>query len=165
MNSPGQSQTSTLVVIANPDEQRAAEVLATLQRMEDQYLLDLEDAVSVTKGRDGKLKLHQTTTVAGGGAAWGGALGLLIGMLFFVPIAGLAIGAAAGALVGKLSDYGIDDRFAKQLSSTMTPGSSAIFVLVRKSTPDKVVPEVARFGGRCCAPRCPKTRRRSCRRR
>ena len=147
MNSPGQSQTSTLVVIAYPDEQRAAEVLATLQRMEDQYLLDLEDAVSVTKGRDGKLKLHQTTTVAGGGAAWGGALGLLIGMLFFVPIAGLAIGAAAGALVGKLSDYGIDDRFAKQLSSTMTPGSSAIFVLVRKSTPDKVVPEVARFGG------------------
>ena len=142
-----QSPTSTLVVISYPDEYRAAEVLATLQRMQDQYLLDLEDAITVTKGLNGKLKLHQTTNMAGGGAAWGGLWGLLIGVLFFVPIAGLAIGAAAGALLGKLSDYGIDDTFAKQLSATMPPGSSAIFVLVRKSTPDRVVPEVARFGG------------------
>ena len=72
---------------------------------------------------------------------------MLIGLLFFVPIAGLAIGAASGAILGNLADYGIDDKFAKQLSATMTPGSSAIFVLVRKSTPDRVVPEIAKFGG------------------
>jgi uncharacterized membrane protein len=29
----------------------------------------------------------------------------------------------------------------------MQPNTSAIFVLVRRSTPDKVVPELARFGG------------------
>lgn len=147
MSYAGQSSTSTLVVITYPDEHRAAEVLAALQRMRDQYLIDLEDAVYVTKGMDGKLKLHQTTNLAGAGAAWGGMWGILIGLLFFVPIAGLAIGAATGAIAGNLADYGIDDKFAKQLSATMTPGSSAIFVLVRKSTPDRVVPEIAKFGG------------------
>ena len=147
MSYAGQGSTSNLVVITYPDEHRAAEVLATLQRMQSQYLIDLEDAVYVTKGMDGKLKLHQTTNLAGAGAAWGGLWGLLIGLLFFVPIAGMAIGAASGALLGNLADYGIDDKFAKQLSATMTPGSSAIFVLVRRSTPDKVVPEIAKFGG------------------
>src|SRR5579871_1226779 len=147
MSYAGQSQASTLVVIAYPDEYRAAEVLATLQRMREQYLIDLEDAVYVTKGIDGKLKLHQTTNMAGAGAAWGGLWGMLIGLLFFVPIAGLAIGAASGAILGNLADYGIDDKFAKQLSASMTPGSSAIFVLVRRSTPDRVVPEIAKFGG------------------
>lgn len=147
MSYAGQGPTSTLVVITYPDEHRAAEVLATLQRMSAEYLIDLDDAVYVTKGQDGKLKLHQTTSLAGAGAAWGGLWGMLIGLLFFVPIAGLALGAAAGAIAGKLSDYGIDDKFAKQLSASMPPGSSAIFVLVRRSTPDKVVPEIARFGG------------------
>lgn len=147
MSYAGQSQASTLVVITYPDEYRAAEVLATLQRMREQYLIDLEDAVYVTKGMDGKLKLHQTTNIAGAGAAWGGLWGMLIGLLFFVPIAGMALGAASGAILGKLADYGIDDKFAKQLSATMTPGSSAIFVLVRRSTPDRVVPEIAKFGG------------------
>ncbi len=147
MSNAGQAPTSNLVVITYPDEHRAAEVLATLQRMSAEYLIDLEDAVYVTKNQSGKLKLHQTTNLAGAGAAWGGMWGLLIGLLFFVPVVGLAVGAATGAFAGKLSDYGIDDNFAKQLSASMPPGSSAIFVLVRRSTPDKVVPEVARFGG------------------
>jgi uncharacterized membrane protein len=147
MSYAGQSSTSTLVVITYPDEHRAAEVMATLQRLREEYLIDLDDAVYVTKGLDGKLKLHQTTNLAGGGAAWGGMWGMLIGLLFFAPIAGLAIGAATGAIAGNLADYGIDDKFAKQLSSTLTPGSSAIFVLVRRSTPDRVIPEIAKFGG------------------
>jgi len=72
---------------------------------------------------------------------------MLIGLLFFVPFIGLAIGAGVGALSGKLADYGIDDKFAKQIAETMQPNTSAIFMLVRRSTPDKVVPEVAKFGG------------------
>lgn len=138
---------SNLVVVAYPDEYRAAEVLATLRRLKDQYLLDLDDACYVTKDSRGKLKLHQNTSLAGTGAAWGGMWGMLIGLLFFMPFLGLAIGAAFGAIGGKLSDYGIDDKFAKQLASTMQPNSSAIFMLVRKSTPDKVVPIIAQYGG------------------
>lgn len=138
---------SNLVVIVYPDEKRAAEVLATLKRMTSEYVIDLEDAAYVTKDASGKIQLHQSENLAGAGAAWGGLWGLLIGLLFFVPIAGLAIGAAAGAFAGKHTDFGIDDKFVKQLSATMTPGSSAIFVLVRRSTPDKVVPEISKYGG------------------
>jgi uncharacterized membrane protein len=138
---------SNLVVIVYPNENRAAEVMTTLKRLTGEYVIDLEDAVYVTKDAGGKVKLHQADNVAGAGAAWGGLWGLLIGLLFFVPVAGLAIGAAAGALAGKYSDYGIDDKFVKQLSATLTPGSSAIFVLVRRSTPDKVVPEISKYGG------------------
>lgn len=138
---------SNLVVVAYPDEYRAAEVLATLRRLNNQYLIDLEDACYVTKDSRGKLKLHQNTSLAGTGAAWGGMWGMLIGLLFFMPFLGLAIGAAFGAIGGKLSDYGIDDKFAKQLASTMQPNSSAIFMLVRRSTPDKVVPVMAQYGG------------------
>ena len=138
---------SNLIVVAYPDEYRAAEVLASLRRLNKEYLLDLDDACYVTKDARGKIKLHQNTSLTGAGAAWGGMWGMLIGLLFFVPFIGLAIGAGLGALSGKLSDYGIDDKFAKQIAETMQPNTSAIFMLVRKSTPDKVVPEVARFGG------------------
>ena len=106
---------SNLVVVAYPDEYRAAEVLASLQRMRNQYLIDLEDACYVTKDARGKLKLHQSTSLTGAAAAWGGMWGMLIGLLFFAPFLGLAIGAGMGALTGKLSDYGIDDKFAKKL--------------------------------------------------
>jgi uncharacterized membrane protein len=138
---------SNLVVVAYPDEYRAAEVLAALRRLNKEYLIDLEDACYVTKDAKGKIKLHQNTSLAGEGAAWGGMWGILIGLLFFVPFLGLAIGAGIGALSGKFADYGIDDKFAKQLAATMTPGSSAIFMLVRRSTPDKVLPELSQYGG------------------
>ena len=138
---------SNLVVVAYPDEYRAAEVMAALRRLNKQYLIDLEDACYVTKDARGKIKLHQNTSLAGAGAAWGGLWGMLIGLLFFVPFLGFAIGAGMGAIGGKLSDYGIDDKFAKQLTATLQPNSSAIFVLVQRSTPDKVVPELAKFGG------------------
>ena len=138
---------SNLVVVAYPDEFRAAEVLASLRRLNKEYLIDLDDACYVTKDARGKIKLHQNTSLTGAGAAWGGMWGMLIGLLFFVPFVGLALGAGLGALSGKLADYGIDDKFAKQIAETMQPNTSAIFVLIRKSTPDKVVPEIAKFGG------------------
>ncbi|HEY8325041.1 MAG TPA: DUF1269 domain-containing protein [Ktedonobacterales bacterium] len=138
---------STLVVVEYPDEFRAAEVLASLRRLNKEYLIDLEDACYVTKDANGKIKLHQNTTLTGAGAAMGGMWGMLIGLLFFVPFLGLAIGAGLGALTGKMSDFGIDDKFAKQVASDLQPKTSAIFALIRKSTPDKVVPEVAKYGG------------------
>jgi uncharacterized membrane protein len=138
---------SNLIVVEYPDEYRAAEVLAALRRLNREYLIDLDDACYVTKDARGKIKLHQNTSLTGAGAAWGGMWGMLIGLLFFVPFLGLALGAGMGALSAKLSDYGIDDKFAKQVATDLQPNTSAIFMLVRRSTPDKVVPEIAKFGG------------------
>jgi uncharacterized membrane protein len=61
---------------------------------------------------------------------------------------GAAVGAAAGAVSGALSDVGIDDNFMKDLSQTLEPGHSALFILVRKATPDKVLEELKGYGGK-----------------
>jgi len=73
---------------------------------------------------------------------------MLIGMIFLNPLVGAAIGAGAGALSGKLRDIGISDDFMKELGQTFQPGTSALFVLVRKVTPDKVLEELKGFKGR-----------------
>jgi uncharacterized membrane protein len=68
--------------------------------------------------------------------------------MFLNPLLGLAVGATAGAVSGALTDVGVDDNFMKQLAATMNPGSSALFVLVRRATPDKVLDEIKGTGGK-----------------
>lgn len=138
---------SELIVVAYPDQYRAAEVLAAVQRLQSEYLIDLEDAIVVTKTEAGKVKLHQSHDLTKDGAIGGAIWGTLVGLFFMLPLVGTAIGAGIGALTGSLSDYGIDDQFARELSDQMTPGSSAIFVLERHMTADKVIPALSPFGG------------------
>lgn len=139
---------SNLVAIVYPDAHRAAEVMATLGRLQNQYLIDLADACVVTKDEKGKLKLQQAVNLTAIGAISGAFWGTLVGLLFFNPLLGTAVGAAAGAISGKVSDCGIDDDFIKALAAEMQPNSSAIFALVRQVTLDKVEPEIAKFGGK-----------------
>ncbi|HVW17615.1 MAG TPA: DUF1269 domain-containing protein [Solirubrobacteraceae bacterium] len=138
---------SHLIAIAYPDESTARQVLGALARLEKEHSIELEDAVVVTRADDGQVKLHQSLRpgVAGaaGGALWGG----LIGLLFLAPLLGMAVGAAAGGASGALTDLGVDDRFMKELGAALEPGTAALIVLVHRSTPDKVLPEIADFGG------------------
>lgn len=138
---------STLVVIGYNEIHKAEEVRLTLVKLQRDYLIDLEDAVAVTKDAKGKIKLHQTVNLTAAGATSGGFWGMLIGLMFLNPLLGLAVGASAGAVSGALVDLGINDQFMKDLAATLTPNSSALFVLVRKSTPDKVLEEVKGTGG------------------
>jgi uncharacterized membrane protein len=139
-----------LVVVAYDGEDTADQVLNKLRQLQKEYLIDLEDAVVAVRDKNGKVRVKQSvplvTMSAAGGAAWGGLFGLLIGLLFLNPLlgwlAGAAMGAGAGALSGALSDYGINDDFIKGLGNTIPKGSSALFILVKSSTPDKVLPEI-----------------------
>ena len=145
-----------LVVIGFDDPQEADRALTELARLQREYLIDLEDAVVAIRGQDGKLRLKQSVDLVGAGAAsgglWGAMWGSLVGLLFLNPLLGMAAGAAlgtgAGALSGSLADYGIDDDFIRQIGETLQPNSSALFVLVRKAQPEKVLAEVSRFRGR-----------------
>jgi len=139
---------STLVVIGYNDMYTAEEVRLKLRKLQSEYLLDLEDAVVAVKDTAGKVKLHQAVNLTAAGAVSGGFWGSLIGLIFLNPLLGLAVGAGAGAVSGALSDLGINDQFMKELATTMTPGSSALFVLVRKATPDKVLEEIKGTGGK-----------------
>lgn len=138
---------STLIVIGYSEPQKAEEVRLTLIKLQRDYLIDMEDAVVAVKDLSGKVKLHQAVNLTAAGAISGGFWGSLIGLIFLNPLLGLAMGAAAGAATGALGDVGINDDFMKDLAATLTPGSSALFVLVRGSTPDKVLEEVKGTGG------------------
>src|SRR3954465_565151 len=130
---------SNLIVIGFNNEADAFQMRAALAKLQAQYLIEMEDAVVVTRDASGKVHLHQPVSLAAAGAVSGGFWGMLIGLLFLNPLAGFAIGAGSGALSGKLSDLGINDKFMKDLGATLASESAALFVLVRKSTPDKVL--------------------------
>ena len=146
---------SELIVLGFDDENTADEAMNKLSSLQKEYLVDLADMCVVVRDDQGEVRLKQAANLVGAGAAsgggWGALWGTLIGVLFLNPLAGLltgtALGAGLGALSGKLADYGIDDDFIRTLGETIRPGTSALFVLVRKATPDKVLPELQQFGG------------------
>lgn len=138
---------SQFVAVSYPDITKASEVRQTLLKLQSEYLIDLEDAVVVTKSAEGKIELHQPVNLTAAGAVSGGFWGALIGLLFLNPLLGAAIGAGSGAISGALTDVGINDDFIKSLAGRLEPNTSALFVLIRKMTADKVVEEVKKFGG------------------
>lgn len=139
---------SELIVIGYDDPFKAEETRIKLLKLQRDYLIDLEDAVVAVKDKDGKVKLNQAFPLTQMGAVGGGFWGTLIGILFLNPLLGAAVGAGAGALSGALSDVGVNDKFMKDLAQSFQPGSSALFVLVRKATPDKVLDELQGAGGK-----------------
>ncbi len=134
-----------LIVLAFDNEQGAAACRDELISLQKQQLIELEDAAIVVRNQDGKPKVKQVTSLAGAGALGGAFWGMLIGLLFFAPWLGLAIGAITGAVAGGLSDIGVDDKFIKEVGNTIEPGHSALFLLVRKVTPDKVLEHVKKY--------------------
>ena len=113
---------STLLAIAYPDAETAEKVRGELIQATKEKLVELQDAVVVEHSADGKIKLHQAVSTTGAGAAGGAMWGGLIGLLFLAPLFGMAIGAASGALAGKVSDAGVNDDFMKQLGAKLEPG-------------------------------------------
>jgi uncharacterized membrane protein len=132
---------SDLVAIAYDDVPTAQQVASNLGEAVKAHVIELEDLVIVERKEDGKVKLHQPS-MAGLGAASGALWGGLIGLIFFMPLLGMAFGAAGGALGGSMADHGVDDDFMKRLGTELQPGKAALVLLVSKVSPDKILPEV-----------------------
>ncbi len=137
-----------LIVIEFDDMYKAEEVRLKLQKMQRDYLVDLADAVVAVKDENGKVQLNQIHNLTAAGAVSGGFWGTLVGMIFFNPLLGMAAGATAGAISGALTDVGINNNFMKEIASGFRNGTSALFVLVRKVVPDKVLAELEGSGGK-----------------
>ncbi len=139
---------SDLIAITYEQEDTAHAALGVLQRLQKDYLIELEDAAVVVKNQKGKVKIKQTLESANTGAAavWGGFWGLLIGLIFLSPIFWAIIGALLGALFSKAADLGIDNKFIKEVGDSLQPGGSALLMLVVKATPEKVLPELQKLG-------------------
>lgn len=138
---------SDLIAIVYPTEAKAEEVRKRLFELQKEYLIELSDAVIAVKQESGDVKLNQLFNPTAAGAVSGSFWGLLVGMIFLMPVVGAAVGAASGALGGALSDFGINDKFMKDLGSSLQPGNAALFVLVRKMTADKVLEDLKGSGG------------------
>ncbi len=144
---------SNLVVLGFDGIHTADEVLNKLRSLQKEYLIDLEDACVVERLENGKVFINQAVNLTAMGAAHGGISGALwgtlVGVLFLNPLAGMAIGGitgvGVGALSGSLSDYGIRDDFVKKLGDTIPPASSALVILVRSATEDKVLDEIKQY--------------------
>ncbi len=138
---------SDLVVVAFDNETDAEKLQADMKRLQKEHVVTLEDAAIVIRKADGKVKVKQSTSLVGAGALGGAFWGLLIGLLFQAMWWGLAIGTVLGALRGKFTDIGIDDKFIKEVGETIEPGHSAIFLLIRESTPDRLIDELKGYRG------------------
>ena len=134
-----------LIVVSFDNEATAFAMRDELVKIQKEYLLDLEDIVVVTHDADGKVNLHQAANMVALGATSGGFWGLLVGMFFLSPLTGAAIGAGAGALSASMTDMGINDEFMRSIGQNLTPGTAAVFVLVRKFNVEKVVEQLGAF--------------------
>ena len=139
---------SHILVITFEDENQAPDVLRSLKNLEQQEMLNLEDAAVIVKNAEGKIQVkNMTETSVKAGAAAGGFLGLLIGGLLF-PVAGLALGAAIGAKLGQHFGNGVDKKFVKEVRESLTPGSSAILFVVNHENTNILITALKPFNGK-----------------
>src|SRR4051794_30590218 len=138
---------STLVAIGYPDETTAAEAAGEARRLARDLIIEPEAIAAISRDKEGRFHVSTSHHSVGGGASWGMFWGLLFGMLFFIPFFGMALGAGLGALMGKMTKSGIDKAFQDQVRDLLQPGTSALFLVVEKVTPDKAVEGLSRFGG------------------
>lgn len=123
---------SELIVLTFGSEADALAARDRFIRLQRGQVIALEDAPVVTRRTDGSAKVRQLTNLSRAGALGGAFWGGLIGFLFAVPWAGLAVGAVTGALAGRFSDMGVDDQFIKELGDNLEPGQAALFLYLDK---------------------------------
>jgi len=138
---------ATLVAIGYPDEATAGKAEQEAERLSKDLIIEPDAIAVIVRDAEGKFKVSTNHHAVGGGAMWGMFWGGLFGLLFFIPFFGMAIGAGLGALMGKVEKSGIDKEFQAQVREMLQPGTSALFLVVEKVTPDKAVEALSRFGG------------------
>jgi uncharacterized membrane protein len=138
---------SDLIAIGYPDEATAEEAADEARRMARDLIIEPDAIAVIVRDGEGKYHVHTSHHPVGAGATWGMFWGLLFGLLFFIPVFGIAIGAGLGALMGKISKSGIDKSFQDQVRGMLQPGTSALFLMVEKVTPDKAVEGLSKYGG------------------
>src|SRR5436190_24403993 len=138
---------SDLIAIGYDDETTALEAEKEAEKLAADLIIQADAIAAIVCDKNGKYKVTTNHHAVGQGTVWGMWWGLLFGLLFFVPVFGMAIGAGFGALFGKLEKSGVDKAFQEQVRAMLKPGTSALFLVVEKVTPDKAVEALKKFGG------------------
>jgi uncharacterized membrane protein len=134
---------ANLIVLKFPTAEGADTMLSTLENLQKQQLIQVQDAAIVTWPVGArKPKTRQLSNMTSAGALGGAFWGMLFGLLFFIPFFGLAVGAAVGAIAGHYAKYGIDEKFINQVREKITEGTSALFLLTSGAVVDRVAEAV-----------------------
>jgi uncharacterized membrane protein len=136
-----------LIAIGYDDETTAAAAAEEVRRLSDDLVIEPDAVAVIVRDKEGKYHVTTSHHPVGAGATWGMFWGFLFGILFFIPVLGMAVGAGLGALMGKVEKSGIDKEFQRQVRDMVQPGTSALFLVVEKVTPDKAVEAMSRYGG------------------
>src|SRR5207248_5662075 len=136
-----------LIAIGYPDEATADAAAAEAQRLARDLIIQPDAIAVIVRDKEGGYHVHTNHHAVGAGATWGMFWGFFFGLLFFVPVLGMAMGAGLGALFGKLEKSGIDREFQDQVRDMIKPGTSALFLVIEKATPDKAVAALSKYGG------------------
>src|SRR5438045_108397 len=136
-----------LIAIGYPDETTASLASEEGKRLASELIIEPDAVAAIVRDKEGKYHVSTSHHPVGGGATWGMFWGLLFGLLFFVPVFGMAVGAGLGALFGKIEKSGIDKDFQEQVRDMLQPGTSALFLVVEKVTPDKAVEAMSKYRG------------------
>jgi uncharacterized membrane protein len=134
-----------MVVLAFDTPDGAHQAREKLIELNNEFLLKLDQAVEVIRKDDGQVKIKEERSLTGFGAIGGAFWGLLIGLIFLVPVVGFAVGAASGAIVGHFTKYGITKEYMNQINEAIKPGQSALFILADNVKLDRVVPMLSSF--------------------
>jgi uncharacterized membrane protein len=138
---------SDLIAIGYPEQATAEEAADEARRMARDLIIEPDAIAVIVRDKEGKYHVHTSHHPVGAGTTWGMFWGLLFGLLFFIPVFGIAIGAGLGALMGKITKSGIDKSFQDQVRGMLQPGTSALFLMVEKVTPDRAVEGLSKYGG------------------
>jgi uncharacterized membrane protein len=138
---------SDLIAIGYDDTITAHKAAEEAEHLARDLIIEPDAIAVIVRGDDGKYKVTTNHHAVGAGTTWGMFWGFLFGLLFFVPVLGMAVGAGMGAVMGKIRKSGIDKQFASQVRDMLKPGTSALFLVVEKVTPDKAVEGLSQYGG------------------
>jgi uncharacterized membrane protein len=136
-----------LIAIGYPDQATADAAAEEARRLARDLIIQPDAIAVIVRDEEGGYHVHTNHHLVGGGATWGMFWGLLFGLLFFIPVFGMAIGAGMGALMGKLTKSSIDKQFQDQVRDMLKPGTSCLFLMLEKVTPDKAVEAMSKYGG------------------
>ena len=136
-----------LIAIGYPDETTADAAAAEARRLARDLIIQPDAIAVIVRDKEGGYRVHTNHDAVGAGATWGMFWGLLFGLLFFIPVLGMAVGAGMGALMGKVAKAGIDRQFQDQVRDMLQPGTSALFLILEKVTPDKAIEAMSKYGG------------------
>ena len=132
---------SSLLIFAFSDQDSANQMIAEIKSLQTEQLISISDAATVIRKPDGNIKIEQATSLVGSGTLGGAFWGMLVGVIFCMPWLGMVSGATRAS---RLSDYGIDDNFIKDVGVTIGPGQSAIFLIVSSMAEDRIIAVLSR---------------------